>query len=165
MREEESNTAVGMMEEDTSMINEDPEQIKLEQRINEEYKLWKKNAPFLYDLIVSHALEWPSLTVQWMPDLEKPEGKDYFVQRLLLGTHTDGEQNYLQIATVQLPRDNYDLSEDEEENGDDEREMRPTIEMDSRKYEEERGEYGGYGGASCRINIVQKIPHEGEVNR
>ena len=147
------------------MPDTDPEQIKLEQRINEEYKLWKKNAPFLYDLIVSHALEWPSLTVQWMPDLEKPEGKDYFVQRLLLGTHTDGEQNYLQIATVQLPRDNYDLSEDEEENGDDEREMRPTIEMDSRKYEEERGEYGGYGGASCRINIVQKIPHEGEVNR
>lgn len=162
MREEES-----LVMEEENAIGDDPEQIKLEQRINEEYKLWKKNAPFLYDLIVSHALEWPSLTVQWMPDLERPEGKDYFVQRLLLGTHTDGEQNYLQIATVQLPKDNYDLSEEEgmEEDEDGEKVMRPTIEMDNRKYDEERGEYGGYGGASCRINIVQKIPHEGEVNR
>ena len=36
--------------------------------VNEEYKVWKKNAPFLYDLVLTHALEWPSLTVQWIPD-------------------------------------------------------------------------------------------------
>jgi histone-binding protein RBBP4 len=34
---------------------------------NEEYKIWKKNSPFLYDLVMTHALEWPSLTVQWLP--------------------------------------------------------------------------------------------------
>jgi len=39
-----------------------------EKIINEEYKIWKKNTPFLYDLVVTHALEWPSLTVQWFPD-------------------------------------------------------------------------------------------------
>ena len=39
-----------------------------EKRVNEEYKIWKKNTPFLYDIVVSHALEWPSLTVQWLPD-------------------------------------------------------------------------------------------------
>lgn len=39
-----------------------------EKVINEEYKIWKKNTPFLYDLIMTHALEWPSLTVQWLPD-------------------------------------------------------------------------------------------------
>ena len=38
-----------------------------EKKINEEYKIWKKNAPFLYDLIITHPLEWPSLTVQWLP--------------------------------------------------------------------------------------------------
>lgn len=40
-------------------------------------------------------------------------------------------------------------------------------EVDSRKYDEERGEYGGYGVGSgqCRINIVQRIRHDGEVNR
>ena len=36
--------------------------------VNEEYKVWKKNAPFRYDLVLTHALEWPSLTVQWIPD-------------------------------------------------------------------------------------------------
>ena len=40
-----------------------------ERIINEEYKIWKKNTPFLYDLVMTHALEWPSLTVQWLPDV------------------------------------------------------------------------------------------------
>jgi hypothetical protein len=31
-------------------------------------QIWKKNSPFLYDLVMTHALEWPSLTVQWLPD-------------------------------------------------------------------------------------------------
>lgn len=39
--------------------------------ISEEYKIWKKNTPFLYDLVMTHALEWPSLTVQWLPDVTR----------------------------------------------------------------------------------------------
>jgi hypothetical protein len=42
-----------------------------ERQINEEYKIWKKNTPFLYDMVMTHALEWPSLTVQWLPDCKK----------------------------------------------------------------------------------------------
>jgi histone-binding protein RBBP4 len=38
---------------------------------NEEYKIWKKNSPYLYDLVVTHALEWPTLTCQWFPDQEQ----------------------------------------------------------------------------------------------
>ncbi len=38
-----------------------------ERQINDDYKIWKKNSAFLYDLIMTHALEWPSLTVQWLP--------------------------------------------------------------------------------------------------
>ena len=34
-----------------------------------EYKIWKKNTPFLYDLVITHALEWPSLTAQWLPEV------------------------------------------------------------------------------------------------
>lgn len=33
-----------------------------------EYKIWKKNSPYLYDLILSTALDWPTLTTQWLPD-------------------------------------------------------------------------------------------------
>lgn len=38
---------------------------------NEEYKIWKKNSPFLYDMVITHALEWPTLTIQWFPDKEE----------------------------------------------------------------------------------------------
>ncbi|KAH9075852.1 histone acetyltransferase type B subunit 2 [Lactarius deliciosus] len=64
----------------------------------------KKNAPYLYDLMITHALDWPSLTCQWFPDKESPSNKPYTVHRLLLGTHTSGQAaDYLQIATVQIP--------------------------------------------------------------
>lgn len=113
---------------------------------NEEYKIWKKNTPFLYDLCMTHALEWPSLSVQWFPDVSRPEGKDYSVQRLLLGTHTsDSESNHLMIAQVRLP--NADSS------------------VDVRKYDDEKGEYGGFGSVVGKVEVVQKILHEGEVNR
>ena len=80
-----------------------------ERVINEEYKIWKKNTPFLYDLVMTHALEWPSLTAQWLPDVTRPEGKDYSVHRLILGTHTSGEQNKLMIASFQLPNEDAKL--------------------------------------------------------
>jgi histone-binding protein RBBP4 len=43
-----------------------PDEVE-ERLVNEEYKIWKKNTPFLYDLVITHALEWPSLSVQWLP--------------------------------------------------------------------------------------------------
>eukprot|EP00040_Diaphanoeca_grandis_P031540 m.188707 g.188707 ORF g.188707 m.188707 type:complete len:428 (+) comp32355_c0_seq1:224-1507(+) len=116
--------------------------------INEEYKIWKKNCPFLYDLVMTHALEWPSLTVQWLPDVSKPEGSDYDLHRLILGTHTSGTEhpgNHLIIADVQLPK------EDEP--------------VEGRKYDEDKGEYGGFGSVSARIEPKVKINHDGEVNR
>jgi hypothetical protein len=47
------------------------ERISEEKVINEEYKIWKKNSPFLYDLVITHAFEWPTLTTQWLPDMER----------------------------------------------------------------------------------------------
>ncbi|KAI5080590.1 hypothetical protein GOP47_0003773 [Adiantum capillus-veneris] len=117
-----------------------------ERLINEEYRIWKKNTPFLYDLVITHALEWPSLTVQWLPDRKEPPGKDYSVQKLILGTHTsDDEPNYLMLAEVHLPLED--------------------SESDARQYDEERGEVGGFGCANGKVQITQQINHEGEVNR
>jgi len=116
--------------------------------INEEYKLWKKNSPFLYDLVLSSALEWPSLTVEWLPDKKcvKDNDIDYSIQRLVLSTNTnDTEQNYLTIGQVKLPTvDPKKLAE---------------------KYKHSCDVYGGFGGAAGKIEIVQKIPHNGEANR
>ncbi|KAG5995425.1 Histone acetyltransferase type B subunit 2 [Claviceps spartinae] len=129
------------------MQDEDEEQT--ERIINEEYKTWKKNSPFLYDMVLGTALTWPTLTVQWFPDVKEPEGKNYYMHRLLLGTHTsDGTSNFLQIADVQIPKV-------EAPNPDD--------------YDEERGEIGGYGSsgdiAAIKFEIVQRIEHPGEVNK
>ncbi|KAG0169097.1 retinoblastoma binding protein [Apophysomyces sp. BC1015] len=127
---------------------EHPAEDERERLANEEYKLWKKNSPFLYDLALTHTLEWPSLTCQWFPDVEKLRpGKNYKAQRLLLGTHTnDQESNYLIIASVLLPLD--------------------TQKVDLRKYEETTNEIGGYGVYNdAQIIITQKIVHDGEVNR
>eukprot|EP01027_Heterolobosea_sp_BB2_P023741 GEZU01035723.1.p1 GENE.GEZU01035723.1~~GEZU01035723.1.p1 ORF type:complete len:463 (-),score=143.98 GEZU01035723.1:116-1504(-) len=117
-----------------------------ERLINEEYKIWKKNTPFLYDLVMTHALEWPSLTVQWLPDKKTMPEKECSVQRVILGTHTSqSEQNYLMIAEVRLPLDH--------------------TEIDIRKYDDSTNEIGGFGGSSAKVEIVQRINHDGEVNR
>ncbi|KAI0652363.1 histone acetyltransferase type B subunit 2 [Trametes meyenii] len=120
--------------------------------INEEYKTWKKNAPYLYDVVITHALDWPSLTCQWFPDKELPPNKPYTVHRLLLGTHTSGQaQDYLQIATVHLPKRDDSGSADR---------------LDRADYDDERGELGGHSlPPQPRIQIIQKINHAGEVNR
>lgn len=82
-----------------------------------------------------------------MPD------KDYSSHRLLLGTHTaNGAQNYLEIAQVQLPN---------------------AISPDSKDYDEDKEEIGGYGGGAtkktpaleAKFTIIQKIDHKGEVNK
>lgn len=70
---------------------------------------------------MTHALEWPSLTVQWFPEVIKPADREVSIHKLLLGTHTsNSEPNYLMVAEVCLP-----LS---------------TTEIDARKYDDERGE-------------------------
>ncbi|XP_072186451.1 histone-binding protein RBBP7 isoform X1 [Excalfactoria chinensis] len=115
-----------------------------ERIISEEYKIWKKNTPFLYDLVMTHALEWPSLTVQWLPDVSRPEGKDYALHWLVLGTHTSDEQNHLVVARVQIPNDD---------------------QFDTSQYDSEKGEFGGFGSVTGKIETEIKINHEGEVNR
>lgn len=74
-------------------------------QVEEEFSVWRKNTPFLYDLIISHALEWPSLTVQWLPSLPSPDGDGTFAgHKLILGTHTaDDVPNFLIVANVHLP--------------------------------------------------------------
>ncbi|KAF2841354.1 WD40 repeat-like protein [Patellaria atrata CBS 101060] len=139
------------MEED--MSDAPPEQISgedehAEQKLaNEEYKIWKKNSVWLYDMIYSRALEWPTLSMQWFPDKRKVPGTSLSEHRALLGTHTSGAaQNYLQVASVEVPD-----------------QAKPNVS----NYDEQRGEIGGYGSAKKPFtwNIIQKINHPTEVNK
>lgn len=70
----------------------------------EEYRVWKKNTPYLYDFVLSHALEWPSLTVEWIPNLTTASAAAPNTHRLLLGTHTsDSSPNFLMLAHASFP--------------------------------------------------------------
>lgn len=68
-------------------------------------------------------------------------------QKLVLGTHTsEGEQNYLMLAEVQLPTQD--------------------SEIDANGYDEEHGEVGGYGAAAGKVQVclyLSEIFHA-EVN-
>ncbi|EJW02818.1 hypothetical protein EDEG_02792 [Edhazardia aedis USNM 41457] len=70
--------------------------------INDEYRIWRKNVPYNYDLLITHALSWPSLTCQWYPTANRVN--DSTVQDILLCTHTSGkDQEYILIASVIIP--------------------------------------------------------------
>ena len=151
-----------------------------ERMIDAEYKIWKKNTPYLYDFVMTHALEWPSLTCQWLPTVKqhhKTSGGSIVEHSILLGTHTSqGDQNYIMVASINLPK----------QGSDEDRPVNVTTEADggegtttnktsstSKKtpagnYDEERAELGGYGAGDSsigKIHIRMKIKHEGEVHR
>jgi len=129
------------------MMDDGPDEVD-EKLINEDYKIWKKNTPFLYDVVITTALEWPSLSVDCITGGgQSPAGADYTIQKMVLGTHTAGdEQNYLLVSEVRLPKED--------------------AEIDVRKYET-HGDYGGFGvsGEGPKFTILARINHPSEVNR
>ena len=95
----------------------------------------------------SRALEWPTLTTQWLPDVQDVPGKSFRTHKLILGTHTSGQStDYLQIAHVNLPNP-------------------PAASLAD--YNPATEELGGHGAAKEPItfSIVHKIVHPGEVNK
>ena len=131
-------------DEQDDFEDEEEELDEDEQAIQDEYRLWKKNTPFLYDTVLTHCLTWPSLTCEWLPDKSEPPGSDYSIQKLVLGTQTaDGNDNYLLIASVKLPKDDG--------------------EVEVAKYDESAQQEGS--GDQYRISIHSRICHPGEVNK
>lgn len=141
-----NNPVVSVEDDERADAGEDEDRLE-----NPDYKAWKKNAPFLYDLLISEVLEHPSLTVSFLPG--RTIHDDRHTQRLVLGTHTFGsEQDMLLVAQLTLP-----LEETE-------------IEAQPRHFDADRMEVGGYGLASHKnvgtLAVDIKIPHKlGEVHR
>ena len=50
-------------EDEETVIEEEYKVCSMEMKVNNTSKeiiqVWKKNTPFLYDLVITHALEWP----------------------------------------------------------------------------------------------------------
>ncbi|KAK4537384.1 hypothetical protein CDCA_CDCA12G3409 [Cyanidium caldarium] len=126
--------------------------------IDEEYKIWKKNTPFLYDLVLTKALEWPSLTVQWLPDRRVADTGTYCTANLLLGTHTsDEEQNYLMIAEARLPHAG--------EAGAAAAAASTTTAEATTDDDTVAAAADGRDTVVGRIEVKQRLNHDGEVNR
>lgn len=86
------------------MSTDDSVSFKENKTILEEYKLWKKNTPYLYDMMVTHSLSWPSLSIQFFSDAIRNEKNETTTQRLLISTHTSKkEDEYLKILSVTIP--------------------------------------------------------------
>lgn len=91
-----------------------PNDVEREATIKEEYQLWRKNCRYMYEFVSETALTWPSITFQWLPDHQLVEKDGLINSRILLGTHTSGEDtNYLKVSSTQLPLSSKDLSSSE----------------------------------------------------
>lgn len=75
-----------------------------EKIVNEEFKIWKKTVPLLYDTIHTRALDFPSLSLQWLPDYTVSENKNTITVKFLFGTNTSQHsQDYLKLGSLSLP--------------------------------------------------------------
>ncbi|KAG7880723.1 hypothetical protein KL935_003503 [Ogataea polymorpha] len=117
----------------------------------EKYFIWKKNAPLLYDYIQTTSLLWPSLTVQWFPDLEEIADTEYQQHRLLLGSHSSGfskceSLNLYGLKTLRKTAKLVDIASD----------------YDPLKNEfiVKRNDWH-----DTKMSLIQKIPHRGDINR
>lgn len=125
------------------------------------YRVFKKNSPYLYDYMSTNSLLWPSLTVQFFPDLEqetlKPEFADsssktlaqLAYQRLLLGTFTLGQA----VDTVSIYQFPYY------------RNLNKCINMDQVNYNPDKDEFELSTVTKTKISVVQTINHFGDVNK
>ncbi|ODN00476.1 putative histone-binding protein lin-53 [Orchesella cincta] len=102
----------------------------------EEYSMWLKHAaPHLYDVCLNFVLVWPSLSVQWLPEIVEREN-NILRHHLLLGTMTNQEQNHLLICGIDVP----------------ERNKTDNVSDHASKY-------------SGTMYVLKRINHEAEVNR
>lgn len=128
--------------------------------IKEEYQLWRKNCRYMYEFVSETALTWPSLTIQWLPEHNINEQESLIDSKLLLGTHTSGEDtNYLKVATTQIPLANTTGTDPEEKSN---KKVTSRIKITKKfqnNFEINRARY-----MPQDLSIVSTINGEGEID-
>ncbi|CAG9329068.1 unnamed protein product [Blepharisma stoltei] len=130
------------------MLQEETAEEIVDPKLAAEYNTWKRNSPYLYETLITHDLDHPSLTVDWLPTKECRNTADYSIQRIVIGTHTLGsEPDQLIIANVKLPLDDTTISN------------RPRI--------DNTREIGGNSLSKVenKVDPLIRINHDGEVNK
>ena len=125
-------------------------ELRDETRWNREYALWKKTTAYLYDNVLVHALEWPSLTVQWLPGARPSAGgaaEDWTTHSLLLATHSSGSDvDRLFVVEARLPDDD-------------------SLEEAGRFEREGADVSHGWGGTAACVTVVAAATMDAEVHR
>lgn len=128
------------------------------------YRVFKKNSPFVYDYLLTNSLLWPSLSVQFFPDLEvadaqnvnstnsgsKPNAAAELAhQRLLLGTFTLGQA----VDAIHIYQAPYY------------RNLNNCINTDHWNYNAEKEEFELPTVSKTKLRVLQSINHHGDVNK
>ena len=135
--------------------NPDVEEYSSEENYSaDEYTTWKKNSPYLYDVLMTFGLDWPSLTINWIPNIDIPQKSNFCQQKMVLGTHTSGQEpESLIIAKTRIPIHLSSLSDVKDNNF-----LLSNQKQDNNNnITPQRNEF--------KLEIEIKILHDGEVNR
>lgn len=117
-----------------------------EKAINEEFKIWKKTVPLLYNVIHTHAMQWPLLTVDFLPKYEYSEDKQTISVSFMTGTNTSlGGADSIKLSSLSLPAT-----------------LAPDFSSVSGV---ETLPIPGPGKPTGNTQVVRQWPHPGEANR
>lgn len=143
-------------------------QIKQESSIpteeQENYRIWKKNAPSLYEYLQTSSLLWPSLTAQIFPDTEHEPISKKRSYRVLCGTFTSlTAQEKLKIMRYSLgsPKASAELYDPDSQEF-----QAPRDGFESLKTEQELLHFGEVNRARYmpqKIDVIASINGEGSV--
>ncbi len=143
------------------LILDEIDQSQEEETINEyEHKIWKKNAPYLYDILITWGLDWPSLCVNWLPKVDYLKERPFYLQKIVLGTHTSGQDaDYLMIGKARLPISKIVLESQPPDNNLTKEDLENFNKMSNDQLIDD------YSKFDNKIEIETKIRHDGEVNK
>eukprot|EP00916_Digyalum_oweni_P017252 GHVL01028231.1.p1 GENE.GHVL01028231.1~~GHVL01028231.1.p1 ORF type:complete len:480 (+),score=146.18 GHVL01028231.1:1343-2782(+) len=96
--------AQNQSEEDEEEEEDDEDAPEYAEAVEEQQKKWRKNIPWLYDLMLVNELEHPSFCVDWLPKMIDVSDKDYSICKLVLGSQTfETHPNYILVADIKIP--------------------------------------------------------------
>ncbi|KAI5955901.1 MSI1 [Candida jiufengensis] len=143
------------MTEEVIDIEDQPSEIPLiDEETEQKYRIWKKNSPFLYEYLSTNSLLWPSLSVQFFPDIttQPPDSKsstDIILQRLLHGTYTLGQSIVDSISILQIPSFNS---------------INKNLEISKLNFNQDKEEFE-INSSLPKPKVLQKINQLGDVNK
>eukprot|EP00920_Eleutheroschizon_duboscqi_P014838 GHVT01034312.1.p1 GENE.GHVT01034312.1~~GHVT01034312.1.p1 ORF type:complete len:546 (+),score=158.93 GHVT01034312.1:4989-6626(+) len=127
--------------------DEDEEERLAEVEQAVEYRNWRVNSSVLYSTIMTHTLEWPALSMQWLPQ-QRALAEGGVSQRLLVGSHANtSEANALILMEVNLPDSAAPT------------EAKNIIYASYADYEG-----FAFGPEEKKFSVIQTFPHHGEIN-